>query len=184
LGSRPEVRKERSDRMHKRFSDPEQRKAQSERTKKHMSVPGNHPASKVVINTETGEIFASARHLSNLLGCNIKWVTNRTGGVIRNDTHYRYLEDVESGSERGKFEVLSSEERSKIASEAAKKWQAERPYKNHKCVRVINSDTGEIFGSITALSKSIGVNYDELKNKIRKGKGYPYRYLEDKKTNK
>lgn len=93
MGRRPEVRKERSDRIKKRFENPEERKAQSDRTRRHMSVPGNHPASKKVINTETGEIFLSVKHLSNITGHNYKRLRNRLSGDVKNDTPYRYLED-------------------------------------------------------------------------------------------
>lgn len=94
LGLRPEVRKERSDRMYKRFSDPKERKAQSERTKKFMSVPGNSPSSKKVINIETGEIYPSATFASKFTGHNAHWILNRLGGVTKNGTPYRYLDDI------------------------------------------------------------------------------------------
>lgn len=94
--SSPEARKENSERTKKRFENPEYRKAQSDRTRKYMSVPGNNANSKKVINIETGEMFLSAKHLSSSIGINAKKLRNRLSGVVKNDTPYRYLEDIKN----------------------------------------------------------------------------------------
>ena len=92
--SSPEARQSNSDRTKKRFEDPFQRKAQSERTKKYMSIPGNHPASRRVINIDTGEVFVSAKVVSDLIGYTDKgYLAKQLRGERKNGTPYRYLED-------------------------------------------------------------------------------------------
>lgn len=60
-----------------------------------MSVPGNHPASKKVINIETGEIFPSIKVVNQLLGYKNKgYLSRKLGGKVKNGTPYRYLEDI------------------------------------------------------------------------------------------
>lgn len=96
ISSRPEIRKASSDRMKKRFEDPEERKAQSERTKKFMAVPGNHPLSRKVINIETGEIFPCLEVVRKMIGYSSGTMSRTMLGERKNDTPYRYLEDIKN----------------------------------------------------------------------------------------
>lgn len=88
----PYAGKEHSKKLKQFYIDnPAHRKNASERTKIQFSNPENHPASKKVLDTETGEIFASLTQVARRLNKPTQTVRNWVKGKVNNPTSYKYI---------------------------------------------------------------------------------------------
>jgi len=86
--------RKKSEETKQKMSEAQTGKKQSEETKKKrsesMKGSKNHK-SKKVINTETNEIYNTAKELCDILGLNYGTMISRLSGNIKNNTPFKYL---------------------------------------------------------------------------------------------
>jgi group I intron endonuclease len=86
-GHKYNLGKKRSEETRKKMSESNKGKKHSEETKQKMS----EAKCKKVINTETGEIYDSAKKMCEILELNYGVIVNKLSGRRKNNTIFRYL---------------------------------------------------------------------------------------------